>query len=84
MSTALCKNRYFKNLIKNRKVCFGMTKEMVESAWGTPWSKYPGINGEEVWEWGRKFHSKVKFDANGIVNYIYSVTSTKKEGWSRA
>ncbi len=83
MSTALCKNRYFKDLVNSRQVCFGMTKEMVESSWGVAWRKYPYPNGEEVWEWGQRPHSKVKFDADGKANHIYSVASTDKEGWSR-
>ena len=87
MSTELCKNRYFKDLVKSRKVCFGMTTEMVESSWGAPWKKlleYEGGAFIEVWEWGNQPHSRVKFDANGKVKHIYSVASTKKEGWSRA
>lgn len=83
MSTALCKNRYFKDLIKQRRVCFGMTKKMVEASWGTPWRKYDWPVGEEVWEWGSQPHSKVKFDTDGIANHVYSVASTGKDGWSR-
>lgn len=84
MSTALCKNRYYRDLIKKRQVCFGMTKEMVESSWGAAWRTYPLLNDEEVWEWGKRPHSKVKFDADGKVNHVYSVASTGGEGWSRA
>ncbi len=83
MSTALCKNRYFKDLVKQRRVCFGMTKKMVESAWGAPWRKYNWPGAEEVWEWGSRPHSKVKFDTDGIANHVYSVASTGKDGWSR-
>lgn len=86
MSTALCKNRYFTDLIRKRQVSFGMTKEMVESAWGAPWNKtttFAKGRFAEVWEWGRQPHSRVRFDANGKVDHIYSVASTGKEGWSR-
>jgi hypothetical protein len=86
MSTALCKNRYFADLIKKRQVSLGMTKEMVESAWGAPWRKttaYVKDRFAEVWEWGSNTHSRVRFDANNKVEHIYSVASTGKEGWSR-
>lgn len=84
MSVALCKNKYYKDLIKSRRICMGMTKNMVRSSWGAAWRTYPGLNGEEVWEWGNQPHSKVKFDADGKVVHIYSVASTGKDGWTRA
>ena len=63
MTTQLCKNRYFADLIKRRKVCTGMTPDMVTSAWNHPSIRY--MDGDKlVWQWGsqRKPHSKVVFE----------------------
>lgn len=85
MSKALCKNRYYKDLISNKKVCLGMSKVMVESAWRMPYRKYegPGI-GEETWEWGANSHSRVVFNSGGVARSVYSVVHhAKGETWSR-
>ena len=87
MSVALCKNRYYKDLIKSRRICMGMTKDMVESSWGAAWRKsteYKDGSFVEVWEWGNQPHSRVRFDAEGKAVHIYSVASTGKDGWTRA
>lgn len=88
MSTALCKNRYFTDLIKKRQVCIGMTKEMVLSSWGAPWRKIPSYENRafvETWEWGTKAHSRVKFNAEGKVTELSSVAhGNMSKPWRRA
>lgn len=70
MTTQLCKNRYFADLIERKQVCTGMTKDMVKSAWGGPWAiAYEGIN--VVWTWGSRPHSRVVFDGD-IAIEVYS------------
>lgn len=85
MSKALCKNRFFAGLIKNRQVCLGMTKVMVESAWRLPARKFAGPGaGEETWEWGNFTHSRVVFNSDGTAKSVYSVVHhAKGEAWSR-
>lgn len=85
MSTALCKNRFFKKLISKRQVSLGMTKVMVESAWQKPWRWYKDVvTGEETWEWGERPHSRVVFDSDGIAKSVYSVVHhARGESWSR-
>jgi len=84
-SKALCKNRYYKDLIKKRQVCFGMTRSMVESAWGPPWRWYQDVDTNILTlEWGHRPHSRVRFDADGNANEIFSVVhNTSSTPWKR-
>ena len=84
-SKALCKNRYYKDLIKRRQVCFGMTRPMVESAWGPPWRWYQDVDTNILTlEWGNRPHSRVRFDADGNANEIFSVVhNTSSTPWKR-
>jgi hypothetical protein len=85
MSTQLCKNRFFKQLIGQRKVSFGMNKAMVESAWLRPWSLWKSFfTGEETWQWGSPPHSRVVFGTDGLVKEIFSVAHHRRgESWKR-
>lgn len=85
MSKALCKNRFFKDLIAKRQISLGMTKVMVESAWRTPWRKWKDVTtGEETWEWGSGPHSRVLFNSDGVAKSVFSVVHhARGESWSR-